>query len=124
MAIADANIILRYILNDHEELSAKAAEVIENNLVTLPVEVACEVVFVLQKVYQVERSEIREALSELILENLVRLEKPKLLLKALDCYSETKLDFVDCLLSAYHEVDRESIFTFDRKLEKYIQQKA
>ena len=68
MAIADANIILRYILNDHEELSAKAAEIIENNLATLPIEVACEIVFVLQKVYQVERDKIQRVLSELITE--------------------------------------------------------
>ena len=42
MPITDANIILRYILNDHEILSAKAAEIIENNRVNLPIEVACE----------------------------------------------------------------------------------
>ena len=124
MAIADANIILRYILNDHEELSAKAAEIIENNTITLPIEVACEIVFVLQKVYQVERDKIQGVLSELITEGLVSLEKPKLLLKALDCYGETKFDFVDCLLWSYHEVEGESIFTFDRKLEKYIQRQA
>lgn len=124
MAIADANIILRYILNDHEQLSAKAAEIIENNTITLPIEVACEIVFVLQKVYQVERDKIQGVLSELITEDLVCLEKPELLLKALDCYGETKFDFVDCLLWAYHDVERKSIFTFDRKLEKYIQRKA
>ncbi len=124
MAIADANIILRYILNDHEELSAKAAEIIENNLITLPIEIVCEVVFVLQKVYGVERNKIQEVLSELITEGLVSLEKPELLLKALDCYGETKFDFVDCLLWAYNQVEEESIFTFDGKLDKYIQRKA
>ncbi|MCW6037858.1 hypothetical protein K4A83_16485 [Spirulina subsalsa FACHB-351] len=86
MPIADANIILRYILNDHEILSAKAAEIIENNRVNLPIEVACEVVFVLQKVYQVEREKIQEVLSHLIEEDLIGLEKPELLLKALDVY--------------------------------------
>jgi hypothetical protein len=42
-----ANIILRYILNDHEELSEKAAEILENNEVTLKIEVAREVTYVL-----------------------------------------------------------------------------
>ncbi|MCT7994115.1 PIN domain-containing protein [Laspinema olomoucense] len=120
MPIADANIILRYILNDHEILSAKAAEIIENNRINLPIEVACEVVFVLQKVYQVEREKIQEVLSHLIEEDLVCLEKPKLLLKALEVYSETKFDFVDCLLVSYCEVYQESIFTFDKKLENYL----
>ncbi|WP_017295285.1 hypothetical protein [Geminocystis herdmanii] len=55
MAIADANIILRYLLNDHEELSTKAEKILENNRIILLLPVACEVVFVLQKVYEVER---------------------------------------------------------------------
>lgn len=121
MPIADANIILRYVLDDHPELSRQATEIVENNSVTLPIEVACEVVFVLQKVYQIERGTIQKVLGELIKEGWVSLPKPELLLKALDCYGETRFDFVDCLLWAYHEVDGESIFTFDRKLEKYIQ---
>jgi len=31
MAIADANIILRYLLNNHEELSTKAEEILAFN---------------------------------------------------------------------------------------------
>ncbi len=121
MAIADANIILRYILNDHPELSAQAAEIIENNLVTLPIEVICEIVFVLQKVYQIERQNIREILHKLTEENLVKIDKLEVLLKALDCYSQTKFDFVDCLLWSYQEVEQASIFTFDQKLKKYLE---
>ncbi len=120
MAISDANVILRYILNDHEELSEKATEIIENNAITLPIEVACEVVFVLQKVYQVERQTIQQVFRQLIEEDLVFFYEPELLMKALDCYAQTKLDFVDCLLWAYHEVENEVIFTFDLKLKKYI----
>ena len=66
MAIIDANIILRYLLNDHEELSTKAEEILENNRIILLLPVACKVVFVLQKVYQVERDKIREVLQRLI----------------------------------------------------------
>jgi len=51
MHLVDANIILRYLLDDHAELSPKAAEILEQHTVTLPIEVACEVVYVLQKVY-------------------------------------------------------------------------
>jgi predicted nucleic-acid-binding protein len=120
MTIVDANIILRYVLDDHEDLSSKAAQILENNRVTLPMAVACEVVFVLQKVYQVERDKIQEVLKGLVEEELVFLEKPELLLKALDCYRETKFDFVDCLLWAYSQVDSEIVFTFDKKLDKYI----
>lgn len=53
MSIVDANIILRYLLDDHADLSPKAAEILEQQTVTMPIEVACEVVYVLQKVYAV-----------------------------------------------------------------------
>ena len=56
MTIVDSNIVLRYILNDHEELSSKAAQILEHQFVTLPVEAACEVVYVLQKVYKFQNS--------------------------------------------------------------------
>jgi len=37
----DANIVLRYVLNDHAELSFKAKEIIEQRIVEVPVEVLC-----------------------------------------------------------------------------------
>jgi hypothetical protein len=46
-------------LDDHAELSPKAAEILEQYAVTLPMEAACEVVYVLQKVYAVERKDIQ-----------------------------------------------------------------
>jgi len=121
MSLVDANVILRYILDDHPELSTTAAAILERQTVTLPIEVACEVVFVLQKVYTVDREEIRQQLGNLLNENLVTMEKPAVFLKALECYSKSKFDFVDCLLWAYHTVDRQTIFTFDNKLHKFIQ---
>jgi predicted nucleic acid-binding protein len=48
MSLVDANVVLRYLLDDHVELSAKAQEILEQQVVTLPMEVACEVVYVLQ----------------------------------------------------------------------------
>lgn len=123
MSLVDANIILRYLLDDHDELSPKAAEILEQQIVTLPMEVACEVVYVLQKVYRVERQEIRQQLRNLLNENLTVMEKPAVFLMALDCYGTSTLDFVDCLLVAYHIVEKETVFTFDSKLHKLIQSK-
>ncbi len=121
MSIVDANVILRYLLDDHAELSAKAADIIEQQVVILPMEAACEVVYVLQKVYAVERKEIQRQLESLLHETLVSMEKPTVFLKGLECYSASKLDFVDALLWAYHVVEKELVFTFDDKLNKYLQ---
>lgn len=121
MQIVDANIILRYLLDDHEELSPKAADILEQQEVTLPIEVACEVVYVLQKVYAIDRGEIQQQLSGLLDEKLVNMERPAVFLQALKYYSTNALDFVDGLLWAYHTVEAAEIFTFDNKLNKRIQ---
>ncbi len=122
MSVVDANVILRYILDDHAELSPKAAEILEQQqTVTLTLEVACEVVYVLQKVYAVDRKEIQWQLSNLLHEELVAMEKASVFLAALDYYSTSKLDFVDTLLWAYHAIEQQEVYTFDSKLAKLIQ---
>ncbi|CAK0772370.1 PIN domain-containing protein [Gammaproteobacteria bacterium] len=124
MGIVDANVILRYLLDDHAELSPKAAEILEQHSVILPVEVGCEVVYVLQKVYAVERKDIQQQLANLLNTGLVSMDKPAIFLKALECYGGSTFDFVDTLLWAYQTVERQELFTFDDKLLKYIQRSA
>ena len=78
-------------------------------------------VYVLQKVYAIDRTEIQQKLSQLLDEELVSMEKPAVFLDALTSYSTSTLDFVDTLLLAYHTVEASEIFTFDNQLNKYIQ---
>jgi predicted nucleic-acid-binding protein len=124
MSLVDANVVLRYLLDDHAVLSPRAAEILEQQQVTLPIEAACEVVFVLQKVYDVERETISRQLTELVTEGLVRMDKPGVFLRALDGYRRRGLDFVDCLLLGYHLEEQQPIFTFDDRLAKLIQEHA
>jgi len=85
------------------------------------VEVGCEVVYVLQKVYGVGWKEIQQQLGELLGEGLVTMENPAVFLKALECYGDSTLDFLDTLLWAYQILDRQEIFTFDNRLLKQLQ---
>ncbi len=124
MSIVDANVVLRYLLDDHTELSAKAADILERHSVTLPVEVGCELVYVLQKVYAVERKEIQQQLGALLNEGLVNMDQSAVFLKALECYGDSTLDFVDTLLWAYQILERQEVFTFDGKLLKQLQRTA
>lgn len=124
MSLIDANVVLRYLLDDHAELSVRAAEILEQHTVTLPIEVACEVVYVLQKVYAIDRGEIKAQLSGLLLEGLVHMDKADRFLSVLKLYSSSKLDFVDTLLWASHIVEQEEVFTFDAKLLRSIRQEG
>lgn len=121
MSLVDANVVLRYLLDDHPELSAKAADILEHQSVSLPVEVGCEVVYVLQKVYGVERKDIQRQLGALLNEGLVSMEKPAVFLSALEAYGASSLDFVDTLLGAYQLIEQKEIFTFDNKLLKHLE---
>lgn len=120
MALVDANIVLRYVLNDHPQLSQQAADILERQMVIVPMEVVCEVVFVLQKVYRVSRDEIRKKLCDLLDESLISVEKPDVLRQALQAYATSSLDLVDTLLWAYAVVEQQQVLTFDEQLRKYL----
>ena len=120
MKIADTNIVLRYILKDHPELSPRAAELIEQNDIFLPTEIVCEVAYVLQKVYQMPKPEIRTILQRLFDNGLITVEKPFLFRKALDVYAIKNLDIVDAFLCAYRVLEEREVVTFDEKLQKCL----
>jgi predicted nucleic-acid-binding protein len=122
MKIIDANIVLRYLLNDTEELSEKATEIIENNKVFAPNEVIAEIVYVLEKVYKVENREISDTLQELFEYGNLEVNDIEILKEALNLYSKRKLDFVDTLLYAYHKVKNYEVYTFDEKLNKLLKE--
>ena len=77
-------------------------------------------VYVLQKVYAVNRPDIQRQFSSLLNERLVNMDRPAVFLEALECYGTGTLDFVDILLWAYSSVEQKEVFTFDKKLYKYI----
>ena len=62
MPFIDANVILRYVLDDHAELSPKAKKLIDENIVETPIEALCEVVFVLLRTYGIPRKDIADTL--------------------------------------------------------------
>ena len=92
MVMLDANVILRYILNDNEDMVIEATEVIKSKDVIVTIEVIAEVIYVLKRIYGVDKQEITESI----------------------------LDFIDCILYAYKCIKGYEIFTFDKKLKKFL----
>ncbi|ESU72097.1 pilus biogenesis protein [Geobacillus thermopakistaniensis] len=122
MKIIDANIILRYLLNDHDELSGKAATIIEDNKVLLLREVIVEVVYVLEKVYNVKNDEISDILLELLKYDNIEVDDIEVVEEALALFGKRRLDFVDTLLYAYNKVKGYQVYTFDKKLDKMLEE--
>ena len=117
MKLVDANVILRYLLNDNQEMAQQAKAVIEGGAYTKP-EIIAEVVYVLKGVYHATRADIRVFIREML--NSVRCAESEAVAHAVDVYADTSLDFVDCLLIAYHVLDKEDVFTFDKNLAKRL----
>ena len=120
MRIVDANIVLRYLLGDHAELSERARQIIEGNTIFVPIEVLCEAVYVLKNVYKVTRLDISSKLQGFFASTLCRLPHRDSVLKGLDIYAEKNLDLVDCILAGYNEVENAIVHTFDRQLQRLL----
>ena len=118
MVILDANMILRYLLNDNAEMSEIAETYINSGNVFVTIEVIAEVVYVLKGVYSVERGKIADVLTHFM--NFVHCRDFDIVLLALKAFGENKIDFVDCILFAYHKIMNFEIATFDKKLLKLI----
>lgn len=124
MLILDANMILRFLLNDNEEMTNKVVSLLENNDAILLPEVLAEVVYVMNKTYKRTREYTVNIITAFMDIPAVKTEKKKIVTKGLQFFSETSLDFVDCLLCAYHTEAGYEIGTFDNKLLKLIQRES
>ncbi len=116
MELVDANIILRYLLKDHKQHFKEAQQLLENRLLFVPFEVVAEVVYVLEKVYNVPFAKIRGVLEVLFDYNNLIVSDKTVLKKALEIYETKNVDFVDCLLIAYDNIHHYTVHSFDKRL--------
>lgn len=120
MKILDANMIIRLFVHDNPESAFETIHLIDNYPVLLLPEVAAEIVFVMTKFYKLDRVPVADALLKLLSLENVKTNCENVLAKGLQFYKENSLDFVDCLLCAYHTEENYEICTFDKKLKKLI----
>jgi len=121
MIMVDANVILRFLLNDHPRLASKAEKVIKYYGIILSKEVLAEVVYVLTGVYKISRKETAEKLVLFVRSSKVFISDKNKVIDGLKIFGSSNLDFVDSLLCAYSDVN--TIATFDKKLRKCVENK-
>ena len=61
MVILDTNIILRYLLNDNNQMADEAEKIIRENAALVTIEIIAEVVYVLKRVDSIERGIIKSS---------------------------------------------------------------
>lgn len=118
MVMLDTNIILRYLLNDDEQMAFEAETIIKNMSVQVNIEIIAEVIYVLKGIYHIDKVEIGHCLLEFLSE--VNSPEPEVLKLGIETFAEKNLDFPDCILYAYHIVKGYEIKTFDKKLNKLL----
>ena len=117
MRLIDADVILRFILHDSEDMYKQAVQVISEGAWTR-VEVIAEVVYVLTKLYKISREDVSYSIK--IVLGLVRIEDKQAMIETLKIFSESSLDFVDCVLIGRNHILEEEVFSFDKKLNKHL----
>ena len=117
-SLLDANAALRYLLDDIPEQAEIVRSAILDGAGIVP-EVLAECVFVLSgRIYNLPRDVVSKALKTLL--DDIECENRSAMLLALDLYGTSKLDFVDCMLAARSATSGVKLLTFDKKLNKLI----
>ena len=119
--LIDANVLLRYLLKDDEALFKRAYEILERvkdgkELIIIPESVLAECVYVLLRIYKVDRKIIGEKLRLLFLYKGVVNPDKEDLVDSIIFFSQTNLSIVDCIICAKSANNKMPILTFDDEL--------
>ena len=122
--LVDTNLIVRYLIQDHEKHAKTAGRLFDACdrgdvvIMVLPA-VLAECVFVLESFYKHPRGDIASALGRLISSPGVEMSGAAIQLDALDRYRRTKVHFVDCLIAATAAAENVPVASFDRDFRKF-----
>jgi predicted nucleic-acid-binding protein len=121
VVLPDTNVVLRYLLRDHEAHYVRASEFFDavregSRQAVLLEGVLVECVHVLTKFYEVPRSEAAANLRGLLQYKGICNPDREELLDALKRYAESRIDFVDCILLAKSDAGHDEVFSFDDDL--------
>jgi predicted nucleic-acid-binding protein len=122
--LADTNLILRHVVHDNQAQMSVATNLFaasdRGELVIMILEsVLAECVYVLESFYERERPEIAAVLKTIITGTGVEMDHRAVGVDALERYSRTTANFVDCLIAATAVEQGASVASFDRDFKKF-----
>lgn len=122
--LVDTNLIVRYLVQDHDKHAKAAGKLFEACdrgelvVIVLPV-VLAECVFVLESFYGHPRVDIASALGRLISSPGVEISEVNVHLDGLNRYQGTKAHFIDCMIAAAAVANNVPVSTFDQDFRKF-----
>lgn len=122
----DTNIIIRFLQGDGNnpndfEYAKKIFQEIEDNKISVILEdfICAECIYVLEKIYKIEKETVTDILVDII--DNSNIHSSKYLNEALELYSIVSLDFADCLLITKAKNRNSEVISLDKKLQKTLQ---
>ena len=121
--IVDANIVIRFLLNDHPTLSSRAKAIFlkaqqGNIIIYIDEVILAEVIWTLSSFYKIKKLDIVDRLEKLLSQNWIINPKKKLLIKALMLFGTSNLDYIDCWVFEVSKYQKITLETFDEDLKK------
>jgi predicted nucleic-acid-binding protein len=122
--LLDTNVLLRFLLDDHAELSQAAAGFFQQAadgkciLILTDLGVA-EAVWVLTSYYKLERQAVAESLAKMIVQAGIQCPTLESVLDALARFKASNYDFSDCYLAAQASASGVAVASFDKGLKKF-----
>lgn len=119
--LLDANVIIRFLLNDHPELSPQAKKIFsraEKGLIKLYLDevVMAEIVWTFSSFYKIKKVEIIDKIRALVAQNWIVNPRKGLILEAIEAYRQSNLAYIDCWILVLSKSMGINLETFDRKL--------
>lgn len=116
-AFLDTNIILRILVKDDDAKRRSSERLIRESggLHVLPVAIM-EIVWVLEKLYKLERQKIRELVESILNTPGLKVEMENVFRKALSAYEAGGIKFADALMGYWGlEKNLSAVYTYDEK---------
>lgn len=123
----DTDVIIRFLTGDDPKKQAAASALFEQVeqeqlIVAAPDTVVADAVFVLSspRLYHVSREEVRELLTPLVRLTHFHVQNQQSVLRALEIYASTKLDFGDTLIIASMEQQgSHTLYSYDTDFDRF-----
>lgn len=122
----DTNILIRFLANDDPAKQARATALLERIerrelSVVVPVVVIAEAVYVLSspRLYHLSRQQVFEMLAPLVRLPNFRVQNRRLVMKALDLFLSTQLDFEDAyIVASMAQAGSRELYSFDEDFDR------
>lgn len=121
----DANVILRFLLNDHIKLSLRAQSIIHKAeqgeyFLLIDEVIVAEVVWVLTSFFKVSREVVADKLMTLMVQPWVKNKRKPVVLAALSLFKQHNIDYIDVWLLCVSQREQISVETFDSDLQRLL----